>query len=90
MTQIRIVDCDPNRRGDLFAALMTDLFVALGYDQPRKNIHNSGREVDLSADHRLEARRAVGECKATGEPAGGSRGRSQRVVQFGSLSATID
>lgn len=50
---------------------MADLFVALGYEQPRLNIHKSGRELDLSAEHRLETRRAVAECKATADPIGG-------------------
>ena len=70
-TTIRILEKDSNRRGDLFGRLMADLFVALGYEQPRLNIHKSGRELDLSADHRLEPRRAIGECKATADPIGG-------------------
>ncbi|HJU54004.1 MAG TPA: NACHT domain-containing protein [Pyrinomonadaceae bacterium] len=70
-TQIRILENDNNRRGDLFSRLMADLFVALGYEQPRLNIHKAGRELDLAADHRLERRRAVGECKATAERVGG-------------------
>src|SRR5229473_7342667 len=69
--RIRILEEDNNRRGDLFGRLMADLFVALGYEQPRLNIHKSGRELDLDADHRLEPRRAIGECKATGETVGG-------------------
>lgn len=68
---IRILEKDSNRHGDLFGKLMADLFVALGYEQPRLNIHKSGRELDLSADHRLEPRRAIGECKATSDPVGG-------------------
>jgi hypothetical protein len=68
---IRILEKDTNRRGDLFGQLVGDLFVALGYEQPRLNIHKSGRELDLSADHRLERRRAIGECKATADPIGG-------------------
>jgi len=70
-TAIRILENDNNRRGDLFGRLMADLFVALGYEQPRLNIHKSGRELDLSADHRLEPRSAVAECKATVDPTGG-------------------
>jgi hypothetical protein len=70
-TSIRILEKDNNRRGDLFGRLMADLFVALGYDQPRLNVHKSGRELDLQADHRLEPRRAIGECKATSESIGG-------------------
>lgn len=69
---IRILESDNNRRGDLFGRLMADLFVALGYEHPRLNIHKSGRELDLSADHRLESRRAIAECKATSETTGGS------------------
>ncbi len=71
-TSIRILENDNNRRGDLFGRLMADLFVALGYDQPRLNIHKSGRELDLDAAHRLEPRRAIAECKATEETIGGS------------------
>ena len=70
-TSIRILEMDNNRRGDLFGRLMADLFVALGYEQPRLNIHKSGRELDLAADHRLEPRRAIAEGKATAEPVGG-------------------
>ncbi len=50
---------------------MADLFVALGYELPRLNVHKSGRELDLSADHRLEPRRAIAECKATAAAIGG-------------------
>src|ERR1700722_707928 len=71
MTAIRILHKENNRRGDLFGRLMADLFVALGYEQPRLNVHKAGREVDLQATHRLEKRHAVGECKATGKPIGG-------------------
>ena len=70
-TQIRILEKDNNRRGDLFGRLMADLFVALGYEQPRLNVHKSGRELDLAAVHRLERRRAIGECKATTDTIGG-------------------
>ncbi|MDQ1591540.1 MAG: hypothetical protein QOG71_2167 [Pyrinomonadaceae bacterium] len=70
-TQIRILEQDNNRRGDLFGRLMADLFVALGYEQPRLNIHKSGRELDLTSEHRLERRRAIGECKATADTIGG-------------------
>ena len=60
---IRILEEDNNKRGDLFGRLMADVFVALGYDRPRLNIHKPGREIDLYTDHRLEARRAIGVCK---------------------------
>jgi len=70
-TTIRILETDNNRKGDLFNRLMEDLFVALGYEQPRLNVHKPGRELDLSTNHRLENRRARAECKATTEPIGG-------------------
>jgi hypothetical protein len=68
---VRVLEPDNNKRGDLFGRLMCDLFVALGYETPRCNIHKAGRELDLSADHRVERRRMVAECKATGSPIGG-------------------
>jgi hypothetical protein len=71
--QIRILEIDNNKVGDLFGRLMADLFVALGYEQPRINIHKSGRELDLDAAHRLEPRRAIAECKATAETTGGGQ-----------------
>jgi hypothetical protein len=70
-TSVRILESDNNRRGDLFGRFMADLFVALGYEQPRLNVHKSGRELDISANHRLEAHRVIAECKATAEPVGG-------------------
>ncbi|HVR10781.1 MAG TPA: restriction endonuclease [Thermoanaerobaculia bacterium] len=69
---IRILEPDTNRRGDLFARLMADLFVALGYGTPRLNVQKTGRELDLVATHRIESRRAVAECKATERPIGGA------------------
>ncbi len=70
-TLIRILETEPNRVGDLFGRLMVDLFVALGYEKARLNIHKSGRELDLDATHRLERRRTIAECKATAEQIGG-------------------
>lgn len=70
-TTIRILERDNNRRGDLFGRLMADLFIALGYDQPRLNVQRAGREIDLIAEHRHEPRRAVAECKATKQLVGG-------------------
>ena len=72
LVSIRILEKENNRRGDLFGRLMADLFVALGYEQPRINVHKTGRELDLSAEHRLEPRCAIAECKATVRPMGGS------------------
>jgi hypothetical protein len=71
-TSIRILENDNYRIGDLFTRLMADLFIALGYERPRVNIHKAGRELDLFAVHRLEARTAIGECKATAYPIGGA------------------
>jgi hypothetical protein len=68
---VRILEEDPNRRGDLFGRLMSDLFVSLGYDHVRLNIPRSGREIDIEAEHRLERRAALAECKALSDPVGG-------------------
>lgn len=71
VTPIRILEKENNRRGDLFGRLMSDLFLALGYDDIRLNIHKTGREVDVEAIHRVEKRRVVAECKATETEIGG-------------------
>src|SRR5260370_26265059 len=71
-TPVRILEPANNRRGDLFGRLMSDLFIALGYAAPRLAIQKPGREVDLVANHRIESRRAIAECKATKEPVGGA------------------
>jgi hypothetical protein len=68
---IRILEEDANRRGDLFGRLMSDLFVSLGYDDVRLNIARSGREIDIEAEHRLEKRLAIAECKALKDVVGG-------------------
>jgi NACHT domain/Restriction endonuclease len=68
---VRILAEEPNAKGDLFARLMRDLFFSIGYDNPRMNVARSGREIDLEAEHRFEARRALAECKATEAPIGG-------------------
>lgn len=68
---IEILEIDQNKKGDLFGRLMSDLFHSLGYDEPRLNIHKSGREIDVSAFHRTESKIAVAECKAHSEKIGG-------------------
>jgi hypothetical protein len=68
---IRILASEKNRRGDLFGRLIADLFLTLGYENVRLNIARSGREIDIEADHRLEKRRAIAECKATADKIGG-------------------
>ena len=69
---IRILETRPKKRGDLFSKLMVDLFQALGYDKARLNIHKTGRELDIEAEHRTEpGRRVIAECKATKSKTGG-------------------
>jgi len=51
---------------------MGDVFLALGYDNVRYNVHKAGREVDVVAKHRYEARQAIAECKATKDLIGGA------------------
>jgi len=69
---IRILEREKNKKGDLFARLMKDLFLTLGYDNPRLNIHKTGREIDIEAEHRTEKRRIIAECKATKDEIGGA------------------
>lgn len=69
---IEILEKHQNKKGDLFGRLMSDLFHTLGYDEPRLNIHKSGREIDLNARHRTESKIALAECKAHSETIGGA------------------
>ncbi|PJJ79217.1 NACHT domain-containing protein [Mucilaginibacter auburnensis] len=68
---IEILEKDNNKKGDLFGRLMNDLFHSLGYDEPRLNIHKSGREIDLQTFHRVEKKIAIAECKAHKDKIGG-------------------
>jgi restriction endonuclease len=68
---IRVIATGPNQRGDLFTDLMKDLVTALGFEPVRVNIHKSGREIDIQARHRYEARQAIVECKARDAKVGG-------------------
>ncbi len=68
---IKILESDTNKIGDLFGRLMGDLFLALGYTQVRLNIHKSGREIDIEVEHRTEPRKVIAECKATQDKIGG-------------------
>lgn len=61
-----------SKKGDLFCRLMSDLFHALGYDEPRFDVHKSGREIDLQTTHRIEKKIAIAECKAHKNTIGGS------------------
>ena len=72
LRKIEVLENDSNKKGDLFGRLMSDLFHTLGYDEPRLNVHKSGREIDLNAYHRTEQKLALAECKATSETIGGS------------------
>lgn len=68
---IEILEPDKNKKGDLFGRLISDLFHTLGYDEPRLNIHKSGREIDLTCAHRIENKTAIAECKAHADTIGG-------------------
>jgi hypothetical protein len=70
LRNIEILENDSNKKGDLFGRLMSDFFHSLGYDEPRLNIHKSGREIDLSSQHRIEHKIAIAECKAHSETIG--------------------
>lgn len=71
MVMIRILASESNKKGDLFGKLISDVFLALGYEDLRFNIHRPGREIDVEGVHRAEARRVVAECKATSRKIGG-------------------
>ena len=72
LNNIEILETENNRKGDLFARLIGDLFHTLGYSEPSFNIHKSGREIDLSAHHRTEKKIAIAECKAETDKIGGA------------------
>ena len=69
---VRILEIESNSRGDLFGLLMSDLLLALGYENPRLNVQQPGREIDITATHRTEKRHVVAECKATASAIGGT------------------
>lgn len=69
---IQIAPFEQRRKGDLFTDRMADLVHAIGFDVESVNLHRTGRELDIIAVHRIEKRRAVVECKAQGDPIGGS------------------
>lgn len=69
---IRLLETDANKRGNLFTKLVTDLFIALGYENPRQDIHKGGYELDVKADHAADKSLAVAECKATVDLPGGT------------------
>lgn len=72
LRKIEVLENDTNKKGDLFGRLMADFFHALGYEEPRLNIHKSGREIDLDSQHRIENKIAIAECKAHSEKIGGA------------------
>lgn len=71
-TSLRLLASTNNARGDLFTRLMKDLFFALGYDELHLDVAKTGRELDLTGQHRHEPRRVVAECKAEAKPIGGA------------------
>lgn len=69
---IRLIASDANDQGDLLSRLARDLFFTFGYDNCRINIHKTGREIDLMAQHRFEPRNACAELKSTAATIGGA------------------
>lgn len=92
---IEIFETDKNKKGDLFGRLIGDFFYSLGYDEPRFNIHKSGREIDIEVLHRTEKKIVIAECKAHSDSIGGAdlnkfagvleseRNRCKRLAQYG-------
>jgi hypothetical protein len=69
---IRILAEGNNKKGDLLTRLASDLFFALGYENPRFDTQKPGREVDIQASHRHEPRDLIAECKSGKAPIGGA------------------
>jgi hypothetical protein len=72
VVQVRILETESNKRGDLFTKLLRSYFVSLGYTDFTFNIAKAGREVDVQGRHVTEDRHLVAECKATSSPVGGA------------------
>ncbi|MER6825024.1 NACHT domain-containing protein [Streptosporangium sp. NPDC000563] len=70
--KLSILAPDNNSRGDLLTRLSVDLFHTLGYENFLVNVAKSGREVDISGDHRFENSKMIAECKASKGPIGGA------------------
>ncbi len=60
--KIKILEA--GKKSDLFGRLMEDLFLALGYDQTRFSIYQSGRKIEFEAVHGTEPKRLIAECNA--------------------------
>ena len=71
LRKIEILEQDNNKKGDLFSRLIGDLFYALGYGEPKFDVHKSGRELDIICSHRTENKIAIAECKAHKSKIGG-------------------
>ncbi|MGC4891204.1 NACHT domain-containing protein [Micromonospora sp. DT227] len=69
---VRIIAANINEQGDLLTRLAADLIFTLGYDNCIFDTHKTGRELDLTATHRFEARNVVAEFKSGATPAGGA------------------
>ncbi|MGY3514802.1 NACHT domain-containing protein [Micromonospora sp. PTRAS2] len=69
---VRIIAANANEQGDLLTRLAADLIFTLGYDNCLFDTHKTGRELDLTATHRFEARDIVAEFKSGATPSGGA------------------
>jgi len=69
--RVHLVEPDSNRRGDLFTKRVSDVLHVLGWQNFRFDIAKSGREIDVTANHRTERRQLRAECKAKKDPVGG-------------------
>lgn len=62
MTQIRIAEKDPRKRGELFERMMGELLEKQGYDVTFNRVKHPGYELDFDAQHGNF--KIIGECKA--------------------------
>ena len=63
MTQIRIAEKDPRKRGELFERMMGELLEKQGYDIKFNQV-KPGYELDFHARHKHRGHEMIGECKA--------------------------
>ena len=62
MTQIRIAEKDPRKRGELFEQMIGELLRKQGYDVTFNRVKHPGYELDFDAQHGNY--KIIGECKA--------------------------
>lgn len=63
-SDVHLLAAHPNQLGDLLTQLMDRFLQGHGYRIRAVNVHKTGREIDIVAEHRLEPRECRVECKS--------------------------